>query len=181
MSPGPRSATLEGTPESRRAGRLAATSLSSQERGALIRVVSAFLLTRMVLYVTGAIAIRMLPPNSALPAEAFLGKNFSLVGLVRWDAGWYLSIAERGYWFDPQRSSNVAFFPLFPLLIKVVALLTGNVVVAGLLVANVAALGATVALWRWVRAEAGPAAAESSVLWRLVYPFSFFLHSIYAE
>jgi Gpi18-like mannosyltransferase len=156
-------------------------SLSPQDRGSLIRVVCAFLLTRMVLYVTGAIAIRMLPPNSALPAETFLGRNFSLVGWVRWDAGWYLSIVERGYWINPQGPSNVAFFPLLPLLIKLVALLTGNAVVAGLLVVNIAALGATLALWRWVRAEAGPVAAESSVLWLLVYPFSFFLHSIYAE
>jgi hypothetical protein len=32
-----------------------------------------------------------------------------------------------------------------------------------------------------VRSEAGGAAAERAVLWLLVYPFSFFLHSIYAE
>src|SRR5262249_59843727 len=37
------------------------------------------------------------------------------------------------------------------------------------------------ALWRWVRAEAGPGAAEQAALWLLVYPFSFYFHSIYAE
>jgi Gpi18-like mannosyltransferase len=100
---------------------------------------------------------------------------------VRRDAAWYLSIAKHGYSFDPLGPSNVAFFPLLPLLIKGVAALTGNVVIAGLVVANLAALGAILALWRWVRAEAGPAAGERAVLWLLVYPFSFFLHSIYAE
>jgi Gpi18-like mannosyltransferase len=156
-------------------------SLSPRDRRALTRVVGAFLLTRLILYVTGAVAIRMVPPDSGPRVEAFLGRNPSLVGWVRWDAAWYLSVAERGYWFDPHGASNVAFFPLLPLLIKGVATLTGNLVIAGLLVANLAALGAVLALWRWVRAEAGPAAAERAVLWLLVYPFSFFLHSIYAE
>ena len=154
-------------------------TLSQGDRQALTRVVGAFLLTRLLLYVVGAIAIRMVPAGPS--AEASLGRNLSLVPWVWWDAVWYLSIAERGYWFDPHGPSNVAFFPLLPLLIKGVALLTGNVVVAGLLVSNLAALGAILALWRWVRAEAGPVAAEQAVLWLLVYPFSFFFHSIYAE
>ena len=156
-------------------------SLSPRDRRALTRVVAAFLLTRFILYVTGSVAIRMLPPDSGPRVEALLGKNLSLATWVRWDAWWYLSVAERGYWFDPHGPSNVAFFPLLPLLIKGVGALTGDVIVAGLLVANLAAMGAILALWRWVRAEAGPAAAERAALWLLVYPFSFFFHSIYAE
>jgi hypothetical protein len=154
--------------------------LSSDQR-ALAGVVGAFLVTRLLLYVVGGIGIRMSSSGGAARGEGFLGKNLSLAAWARWDAGWYLSIAERGYWFDPDGPSNVAFFPLLPLLIKAVGALTGNLVVAGLLVVNLAALGATLALWRWVRAEAGSAAAERAALWLLVYPFSFFLHSIYAE
>lgn len=155
--------------------------LSPRDRRALIGVVGAFLLTRFLLYVTGALATRMLRPYPGAQAEGFLGRNPSLVAWVRWDAAWYLSIAEHGYSFDPLGPSNVAFFPLLPLLIKGVAALTGNAIIAGLLVANLAALGAVLALWRWVRAEASPAAADRAVLWLLVYPFSFYLHSIYAE
>ncbi len=183
MSPKPISPTLESpiqeAPDA--VFRFRMWSLSPRDRQALTRVVGAFLLTRLLLYVVGAVAIRMVPLHAGPRAEASLGKNLSLVPWVGWDAGWYLSIAERGYWFDPHGPSNVAFFPLLPLLIKTVAILTGNVVVAGLLVANLAALGAILALWRWVRAEAGPVAGEQAVLWLLVYPFSFFFHSIYAE
>ena len=82
---------------------------------------------------------------------------------------------------DLQGASSVAFFPLLPLLMKGLGALTGNYAAAGLLIANLAALGAVLALWRWVRAEAGPAAAERATLWLLVYPFSFYFHSIYAE
>jgi hypothetical protein len=154
--------------------------LSDQDQRSLAGILAAVLLTRLLLYMVGAIAIRM-PPDGVPRVEAFLGKNLSLAAWVRWDAAWYLSVAERGYWFDPHGQSNVAFFPLLPLLIKGVGMVTGNLVVAGLLVANLAALGAFLALWRWVRAEAGSAPAERAVLWLLVYPFSFFLHSIYAE
>jgi membrane-bound metal-dependent hydrolase YbcI (DUF457 family) len=156
-------------------------SLSSGGRRALSRVVGAFLLTRLLLYVTAAIAIRLLPPHPGSRAAAYLGKNLSLAALARWDAGWYLSIAERGYWYDPHGASSVAFFPLLPLLIKGLGVFTGNQVSAGLLIANLAALGAVLALYHWVRMEAGQAAAERAVLWLLVYPFSFYLHSIYAE
>jgi hypothetical protein len=155
--------------------------LSREDRRALLGVVAALLLTRLLLYVAGAIAIRTLPAEAVSQIGAFLGKNLSLAAWVRWDAWWYLSVVTRGYWFDPYGPSNVAFFPLLPLLIKGVGLLTGNLVVAGLVVANLAALGAILALWRWVRAEAGPAEAERAALWLLVYPFSFYFHTIYAE
>ena len=155
--------------------------LLSGSRRALSRVVAAFLLTRLILYVATAIAIRLLPPHPGTRAEAFLGKNLTLAAWARWDAGWYLSIVERGYWFGTEGASNVAFFPLLPLLIKALGPVTGNYAAAGLLITNLAALGAVLALWRWVRAEAGPGAAEQAALWLLVYPFSFYFHSIYAE
>ena len=156
-------------------------TLSSGGRRALSRVVGAFLLTRLILYVTAAIAIRLLPLHPGSRAAAYLGKNLSLAALARWDSGWYLSIAERGYWYDPHGASSVAFFPLLPLLMKGLGVFTGNQAAAGLLIANLAALGAVLALYHWVRMEAGHAAAERAVLWLLVYPFSFYLHSIYAE
>lgn len=158
-----------------------AWGLSAPDRQSLLCVVVAFLLTRVLLYVTGAIGIRMgsLGPRGRL--EALLGGNLSLLPWVRWDATWYLSIAERGYTFDPHGPSSVAFFPLLPMLIRGLTPVVGNPPIAGLLVANLAALGATLALWRWVRAEADPPAAERAALWLLVYPFSFFLHAVYAE
>jgi Gpi18-like mannosyltransferase len=128
-----------------------------------------------------ATATRILPAGFEPRVEAYLGKNLSLAAWIRWDAWWYLSVVERGYWFDPHGKSNVAFFPLFPALVRGVAAMVGNPLVAGLLVANAAALGAILALWWWVEREAGPHAGERAALWLLVYLFSFFFHSLYAE
>src|ERR1043165_6331327 len=35
-----------------------------------------------------------------------------------WDSGWYASIAEKGYVFSAETQSNVAFYPLFPFIWK---------------------------------------------------------------
>ena len=119
MSPKPISPALEtpiqGAPDV--VFRFRTWSLSPRDRQALTRVVGAFLLTRLLLYVVGAVTIRMVPLHAGPRGEASLGKNLSLVPWVGWDAGWYLSIVEHGYSFDPHGPSNVAFFPLLPLLI----------------------------------------------------------------
>jgi hypothetical protein len=154
---------------------------AGDDRRALVRVLGFFVLTRLALFMIAASAIRIVPAGIQPPTEVYLGKNISLATWVRWDAWWYLSVVERGYWFDPHGKSNVAFFPVFPLAIRGVAWILGNHVLAGLLVANVAAAAAVVAFWVWVREEAGVVAAERAVLWLLVFPFSFFFHTVYAE
>jgi len=75
----------------------------------------------------------------------------------------------------------VAFLPAFPGLVKLCSPIFPDTIVAGLIVANVTAAAALVAFWSWVRDRAGLAAAERAVVWLLVFPFSFFFHSIYAE
>jgi len=156
------------------------TWVTAGDRLALAQIFGVFVLTRLTVFLVAACAHRLSPAPVLPPTEFYLGKS-ALGAWIRWDAGWYLSIVERGYWFDPAGQSNVAFFPLFPLLIRGVGAVIGNPVIAGLLVANVAALGAVVALWTWVREEAGEAAAGRAVLWLAVFPFSFFFQSVYAE
>jgi hypothetical protein len=52
------------------------------------------------------------------------GKDF-LGALCRYDGNWYLSIVNDGYGYDLSRPSNVAFFPAYPLTVRVVHRLTG--------------------------------------------------------
>ncbi|MGO8744660.1 MAG: mannosyltransferase family protein, partial [Thermoguttaceae bacterium] len=58
-----------------------------------------------------------------------------LEATTRWDAQWYLRIAAEGYFYTPEAESSVAFFPVYPLLVRGVYRLTGlPASVAGLLV-----------------------------------------------
>jgi hypothetical protein len=44
---------------------------------------------------------------------------------ARWDSAFYLEIARQGYSLTVGEPSSVAFFPLYPLLLKVAALVVG--------------------------------------------------------
>jgi hypothetical protein len=112
--------------------------------------------------------------------------DFLLGPAARWDAAWYLAIADSGYGPDPARA---AFFPLYPLLVRAVAtpaVLLGAPVPAANLVAGVAvSLAALVAgLWavhRMAALEVGAERARLAVLLVAVFPTSLFFSAVYSE
>lgn len=91
-----------------------------------------------------------------------------------WDAGHYVRIAESGYHLGP---GFPAFFPLFPLLIR----LAGGGVGAALLVANLAAVGTLAVLHRLAEHEFGPAVAQRATWYLAAGPMGFFLFIGYNE
>src|SRR5579875_2655852 len=102
----------------------------------------------------------------------------------RWDtAGWYTVIAQRGYdWTNPAGTGPAAFFPLYPLLIKLTVLVTHrSYLVAALLVSNVAFLGALFALWKLTRWEMDAVTARRTILYISVFPTALFFFAGYTE
>ena len=150
-------------------------------RDARLRTVAYYALTRIGLFMLAACAIRLLPLGLQPGTERYFPRGLSLGTWLRWDAWWYLSVAERGYVFDPGVPSNTAYFPLFPLVIRAVTTVTGNAAISGLLIANAAAIGAVLVLHAWVRESAESESADRAVRWLCVFPLGFFLNTIYAE
>jgi hypothetical protein len=73
-----------------------------------------------------------------------------LLPLVRWDAYFYLALARQGY--PPPREGpiyHVAFFPLYPLLVRALDQLFHSTVVVAVLLSNLCALGAALLLSGW--------------------------------
>ena len=120
--------------------------------------------------------------NATTFDDAGLTRPFGALGddLVapgaRWDAVWFLRIAEDGY--DPDRA---AFFPLYPLLVKVGGVLVGSPVVAGILVSLGCFFGALVLLHRLVALDWGRDAARLCVLLVAVFPGAVWFSSVYSE
>ncbi len=101
---------------------------------------------------------------------------------VRWDSGWYLTIANQGYSYDPAYPSSVAFFPLFPLLIRFVdAVLPGSDVMAALVVVHLSLAGALIYIYRLFAAEYGGRIAWRTVYFLLIFPGAFFFSAVYNE
>lgn len=137
--------------------------------------------SRLALFLYSAIAYRLVPTLEGTGTWNAFSQKAWLNAWTRWDAGWYVSIAERGYFFTPDGQSNVAFFPLFPLLILAATFLGLNSFVAGWLIANLAFLGAGLLFWRLTEATAGGQAAHRGLLWLTVFPYAFFYGAVYAE
>ena len=92
----------------------------------------------------------------------------------RYDCGWYVGIAENGYWWDPHAQSPVAFFPLFPLVVRALSAIGDPLWMAQAL-ALAAGLASVLAFGGWVRARLSPPAATAAIAALLVYPYSVYL------
>lgn len=129
--------------------------------------------SRLAYLIITAIGGALPPATPATRGPGFLGV------WERFDTNWYISIATHGYSLPQQ----IAFFPLYPLLIKIVSVLTGgNALYAALLISNLSALTALIALGGFAAWEARDASlARWAMLALLIYPFSFFLFAAYTE
>ncbi len=96
-----------------------------------------------------------------------------------WDAPHYFKLAAEGYKAgEPQ----CAFYPLWPGMLAAVTKLSGmNVVLAGLLLANVFAVAAAVLFHRFAELKLGAVAAGNALILLLVFPGSLFLNFAYTE
>jgi hypothetical protein len=97
----------------------------------------------------------------------------------RWDALWYIGIAQHGY----VTAQATAFFPLYPLLIRAMTLVIGtHWITASLLVANLGALGGFVGIGLLAAHELGTEdAAWPAIRVMAAYPLAFFLAAPYTE
>jgi hypothetical protein len=104
--------------------------------------------------------------------------NALVSGFVRWDSVWYIDIAAHGY---AVKGVEPAFFPLYPLLIRLGSLVTGSYVLSGLLISLVAFLVALVLLNRLARLDLPEDVARRAVVLLAVFPAALFFSAIYTE
>ncbi|HEX7196558.1 MAG TPA: hypothetical protein VF364_06955, partial [Candidatus Limnocylindria bacterium] len=108
------------------------------------------------------------------------GPAFPLAGIwERWDACWYMKVATYGY--EPGERS-VAFFPLFPALVRGVGTLTTlPYPVAGMIVSALGFVAALSGLLRLVSASHGLRVSRATVRLLSVFPTVFFLFAPFTE
>ncbi|MGI8825554.1 MAG: mannosyltransferase family protein [Chloroflexota bacterium] len=101
----------------------------------------------------------------------------------RWDSVWYTDIAQRGYgWRRPAGTSPTAFFPLYPLLIHVVMVVTRrSALVSALAISNACFLGALLYLWRLTKWELNEDTARRATLYIATFPTALFFFAGYTE
>ncbi|MEP6758974.1 MAG: mannosyltransferase family protein [Actinomycetota bacterium] len=147
----------------------------------------AFLGARVLLAAIGVIGGGMLalppgqpPTDAGFPNPALApGWHMLFTSLQRQDAQWFLRLATTGY---SPGDHSAAFFPGFPVSMRLVHLLPGvGPLAAGVVVANVAAFSALLLLHALTRYELGDGAARRAVLFTALFPTAFFLYAPYTE
>ncbi len=154
-----------------------------------------FLLTRLIWVLVGYYAYGNYQPNPGylrfVQRGFFITRLFPLDMFIRWDSNWYFSIIKNGY--QPSSDlrtvySNMAFFPLYPYLVKSLGWLglhlpDGYYALVGLLLSNLCFLAAMLLLYRLIVVSLGfsEAAARRALVLLFVFPAGFFFSSFYPE
>jgi hypothetical protein len=144
-----------------------------------------FVLSRFTIILVSFIGIVLLPQSGqVLPLNCTSPIHFNPCFLVwyRWDAMAYADLAYKGYSFTPE----VAFFPLWPLLIHFGGLLLGGNIpvsyyVAGLLLANICFYFALVLLYCLLSEDFEASIAKKALFYLAFYPYALFFFVGYTE
>lgn len=96
----------------------------------------------------------------------------------RFDANWYVSLAENGY---GNITGDDHFPPLYPLLIRILKPVFGNAFLAGLFIAHVATLLALKLLYEVFSEWGEKTVGKRAFLLFVIFPTFFFFFSAYSE
>jgi hypothetical protein len=142
-----------------------------------------FVVTRLGVMLVAYLAVPLLLDATSPPPYHLRGTENILLDVFasRWDTGFYISIVEEGYKFEGVPLPSVAFFPLLPLLMAAVTPLVGDAAVAGIVVSNLALLGAAVFFYRLVAENWSQKVADRAVWYLLIFPMAFYGSAIYTE
>lgn len=108
--------------------------------------------------------------------------------LTRWDAGFFLAIAEHGYpaqlpaGTGPGAQSVLAFFPGYPLLIKGASAVPGvSPTAAGMIISTLGGAAACAVVWMLAARLSEPATATRTVALFAFFPSAFVLSMVYSD
>lgn len=164
--------------------------VAEEWRWALPRVLAIFLLARLIVLLAAVSVEQLARPDAAGPGGSLLRATERpvLASLTSWDAVYYLGIARDGYQTGPVNGPypETVFFPLYPVLTAAAAApLGGDIWLAGVLVANAAALLGLLATYALARrriarevallAVAFVALSPGAVAFSMAYSDSLFL------
>jgi hypothetical protein len=127
----------------------------------------------------------MIPP--------FQDQRFTVLGrphpfwdaFARYDSGWYYNIAEFGYMRGQGAGDKLAFFPLYPMLMRGFGTVIGaereDFYFAGIVISWLAFGAAMVMLYKLARLDLDERGARRAVLYGALFPFAYFFGVVYSE
>lgn len=103
--------------------------------------------------------------------KLLLFENFS-----KWDSGWYIKIAEGGY-----NLKATAFFPLYPMSIRLVSFFTNDPLISGIIISNVCFFFLIYFFMKLVRLDFTLKESCKITLLLIFFPTSYYFSALYTE
>ncbi|MBV8688513.1 MAG: hypothetical protein JOZ59_00270 [Candidatus Eremiobacteraeota bacterium] len=137
-------------------------------------VLTDFAITRFAIVVIAELAAVIIGQRAGTHVAE--SRHLLLAVWGRWDAVHYIDIATQGY-----HGTNMAFFPLYPLLIAFVGFFTGNHLIAGLIISNAACFFGLLYLYKLVEHEFDRTVARRAIFYISIFPTAIFFSAVYTE
>ena len=116
-------------------------------------------------------------PRLAEPFHGVLSHVFNPWAV--WDGVWFVKVAADGY---AGNDGSVAFFPLYPLMVRWLGVVfDNNLVVAGIVLSLACYFGAIYVLYKLVAPRYGSVVAYRTCLYISIFPTAFYWQAVYSE
>jgi hypothetical protein len=133
-----------------------------------------FVATRVAIIVIAELASVIIGQRAGTHVQESSHQLLAMWG--RWDAVHYLDIATKGY-----QGTDMAFFPLFPTLIRIVGSFVGSHLIAGLLISNVSFFFGLLYLYKLLEHEYDRSVARRAIFYISIFPSAVFFSAVYTE
>ena len=133
-----------------------------------------FIVSRFAIIVIAELAAVIIGQRAGVHVQE--SRNLLLAVWGRWDAVHYIDIARFGY-----HGTDMAFFPLYPLLIAGLGAVIGNHLVAGLIISNIALFFGLLFLYKLVEHEFDRSVARRAIFYISIFPTAIFFSAVYPE
>ena len=137
-------------------------------------VLTTFVTTRIPILMIAELASVLIGQRPGQHVAASTNPLLAVWG--RWDAVHYLDIARRGYY-----GTDMAFFPLYPGLIKLFSVFIGDRLLAGLFISNVALFFGCLFFYKLVEHQYDRTVAHRAVFYLSIFPTAIFFSAVYTE
>ena len=100
---------------------------------------------------------------------------------AKWDSPHYMYIAQNGYVNQGDPANFIVFFPLYPMLVRLITFDFAYINLSGLIISNVSSIIAAIYLFKLAKLDSNDSLAKKAVLYLSVFPTAYFLSAVYTE
>lgn len=108
------------------------------------------------------------------------GKSYAEIFNI-WDGPHYIDIAKNGYVNNGDGKEFIVFYPLYPLLIRILSFVLRDYTASALVISNVCAAVGGIYFYKLCKIDMNDEDAVFALLLMYTFPFAFFMSGVYTE